>query len=116
YRRLGQLRNPAHFGLWLLRITHREALRVARRRRSVEPLPPHGGGAAEQPAAPPTPELDDLLPALGRLPAHERLVVSLRFLNGLSVAEVARVTGRPVGTVTKQLSRALERLRALFRE
>src|SRR5690349_4401155 len=88
YRRLGQLRNPRHFGLWLLRITHREALRLARRRRSVEPLPAHGDVAAEQPAAPPTPELDDLLPALGRLPAHERLVVSLRFLNGLSVAEV----------------------------
>jgi len=31
YRQLGQLRSTAHFGLWLLRITRREALRLARR-------------------------------------------------------------------------------------
>jgi RNA polymerase sigma-70 factor (ECF subfamily) len=48
---------------------------------------------------------------VARLPEHERLVVVLRYLNGHSVAEVAAALGRPVGTVTKQLSRAIERLK-----
>jgi RNA polymerase sigma-70 factor (ECF subfamily) len=116
YRRLGQLRCPDHFGVWLLRITQREAWRLARRRRQAQSLAvvaDHAAGTAPDPL---TPETDDLLQALGRLPEHERLVVALRYLDGYPVAEVARLTGRPVGTVTKQLSRALERLRSFFRE
>src|SRR5687767_7211306 len=38
YRRLGQLRSPDLFGVWLLRITRREALRLARQRRKVDSL------------------------------------------------------------------------------
>ena len=115
YRQLGQLRNPAHFGLWLLRITRREALRVARRRGRARPLDAAGDLVAGAAAERLTPEAGEVLLALGRLPDHERLVVALRYLDGLPVAEVARLTGRPVGTVTKQLSRALERLRSMFR-
>jgi RNA polymerase sigma-70 factor, ECF subfamily len=116
YRRLGQLRCPDHFGLWLLRITRHEALRLARHRRKVHSLASAGDFAASQAGDPLTPEAGDLLRAIGRLPEHERLVIALRFLDGLAVAEVARLTGRPVGTVTKQLSRAIERLRSMFRE
>jgi RNA polymerase sigma-70 factor (ECF subfamily) len=116
YRRLGQLRSSAHFGLWLLRITRREALRLARRRGQAQSLASAPDLPVSPAADPLTPEADDLLRALGRLPEHERLVVALRFLDGHSVAEVARLTGRPVGTVTKQLSRAIARLRSLFRE
>jgi RNA polymerase sigma-70 factor (ECF subfamily) len=113
YRQLGRLRHPDRFGVWLLRITRCAALRAARRRGKTRPL-----DAAGDPAAPEslTPEADELLRAVGRLPEHERLVVALHYLDGRPVAEVARLTGRPVGTVTKQLSRALERLRSVFRE
>jgi RNA polymerase sigma-70 factor (ECF subfamily) len=116
YRRLGQLRSPDLFGVWLLRITGREALRLARQRRKVDSLASAGDFAASQAGDPLTPEASDLLLAIGRLPEHERLVIVLRYLDGLTVAEVARLTGRPVGTVTKQLSRAIERLRSMFRE
>jgi RNA polymerase sigma-70 factor (ECF subfamily) len=116
YRRLGQLRSPAHFGQWLLRITRREALRLARRRGKAHSLASACDLAVSSTGDPLTPESDELLLAVGRLPEHERLVVALRFLDGHPVAEVARLTGRPVGTVTKQLSRAIERLRSMFRE
>jgi RNA polymerase sigma-70 factor (ECF subfamily) len=116
YRRLGQLRSPAHFGLWVLRITRREALRLARRRGKARSLGLARDLAGSTAGEPLTPEFDDLVLAIGRLPEHERLVVALRFLDDHPVAEVARLTGRPVGTVTKQLSRAVERLRAMFRE
>jgi len=116
YRRLGQLRSPAHFGLWLLRITRREALRLARRRGKVRLLKSAHDLAASTTGDPLTPESDELLLAIARLPEHERLVVALRYLAHHPVTEVARLTGRPVGTVTKQLSRAMERLRLMFRE
>ena len=49
--------------------------------------------------------------AVSSLPEHERTVTVLRYFNGHSVIEIADLTGRPVGTITKQLSRALKRLR-----
>lgn len=114
YRRIGHLQRPQLFGVWLLRIAHRRALRAARVSRPAEPLEPGQAMArveqVEQPIAP------SLLDAVAELPEHERLVVTLRYFGGHSVAEVAALVGRPVGTVTKQLSRALERLRSLPRE
>lgn len=116
YRRLGQLRSPAYFGLWLLRITQREALRVARRRGKVEELASAKDVAVPVAGTGFSSDFDDLLQALGQLPEHERLVIALRFLDGHQVAEVARLTGRPIGTVTKQSCRGLERLRSLLRD
>ena len=119
FHRLGALRRPEHFGVWLLRIVRRESIRMARRRtrdpgRSLDAV---GADLARDhcridgPATRLTADAEDLLAAVAGLPEHERLVVVLRYLDGLSVAEVAAALGRPVGTVTKQLSRAIERLR-----
>ena len=56
-------------------------------------------------------ERERLLQCVSSLPAHERVAVSLRYFEGRGVNEIARITGRAVGTITKQLSRAIERLR-----
>ena len=53
----------------------------------------------------------EIVQQIARLPEHERIVTVMRYVDGLSVKEIAEATGRPVGTVTKQLSRAIERLR-----
>lgn len=52
-----------------------------------------------------------LLALVARLPEQERVVVLLRYLDEMPVGQIARVLALPVGTVTKQLSRARERLR-----
>ena len=56
----------------------------------------------------------DLQRCLLRLPAEQREVLLLVSLEDLSYAEVAKVTGVPIGTVMSRLSRARVRLQALM--
>lgn len=111
YEHLGRLRQPAAFGGWVIRIARRRAVWVARQRRRHASLE-----AAAAVAAPGRNGLLDeqqrrLLAAVMRLPEHERTIIVLRHFQGHEVAAIAGITGRPVGTVTKQLSRAHARLR-----
>lgn len=58
----------------------------------------------------------DLVTALGALSPRARAVVALRFLDDLSVAEVAAVLNVAEGTVKSQTARALDRLQSLLAE
>lgn len=116
FRKLGSLRQPALFGVWVLRIAHREALRVARHGSTEVSLDAVGDLAGGDLRNPLPDEFGEILAAVGGLPDHERLVVTMHYFDSRPVAEVAQLTGRPVGTVTKQLSRAIERLKSLFTE
>ena len=86
----------------------------SRRRRVAElPLWDDGPGPAD-----PTGDLaatvelrDALVRALLTLPARQRAVLVLRFLDDLAEEEVARALGCSVGTVKSQSSRGLARLR-----
>jgi RNA polymerase sigma-70 factor, ECF subfamily len=110
FNKLGKVRNPDSFGPWLLRIVRRRALRL-RRSRKVESI----GADCDQLTVTKSPDwmepYREVVQQLSRLPEHERIVTVMRYMDGLSVKEIAEVTGRPVGTITKQLSRAIDRLR-----
>jgi RNA polymerase sigma-70 factor (sigma-E family) len=56
----------------------------------------------------------DVLDALGQLPAGQRAVVVLRFFNDLSVEQTATALRCSTGTVKSQTARALPRLRELL--
>lgn len=112
HSQLKQLRNHDSLGTWLCRIARREALRLPRW--AVTNLPSHG---VESPTVESSEFVTDaeseLITALGSLPDHERVVITLRYINGHSLAEISDITEKPVGTVSKQISRALKRLRDL---
>ncbi len=116
YEKLRSLRDGSKFGAWLLKIARRLATRVARQR--------HRSAALETLAEPMDSsrdgllchESEQLLRLVHRLPEHERVVIALRYFDGHSVQQIADVTDRPVGTITKQLSRAHQRLRQWLEE
>jgi RNA polymerase sigma-70 factor (ECF subfamily) len=109
YRKLGQLRDRDSFGPWMLQIVRRRAGEIRARTQ-----PPLDLKSAIEAPGDQRHELDtyqEVMQTISRLPEHERVVVVLHYIDGHSVTDVARLTGRPVGTVTKQLSRAIGRLK-----
>jgi RNA polymerase sigma-70 factor, ECF subfamily len=114
YRQLASLRTVTTFGAWVLAIARRGATDLLRSRRShvsIARLPEKTAvyAQAEEDSA-------RILSALARLPEHEEHVLLLRYFEDLPVASVATTLHRPVGTVTKQISRGLERLRKYLQE
>ena len=114
FQKLRSLREATSFPFWLLKIARREAIRCVRKQRRQSVLPIE---LNEEPgSSSPDPILNQedrnyLLQQICKLPEHEQLMISLRYFDGHSVREIAERTGRPVGTVTKRISRAIERLK-----
>ena len=115
YTKLNQLSEAAAFGPWLLKIVRRRAALMQRERRTVG-LREEIAAASGAKSSDWIHRYEDTMEQMGRLPEHERVVVVLRYIDGHSVQAIADTTGKPVGTITKQLSRALERLRKSLRE
>jgi RNA polymerase sigma-70 factor (ECF subfamily) len=113
FENLDQLRSPATFGAWVLAIARRAAYRELRRRRrqgtvdalQLADLPSNNG---------PLHDALDVLDQVERLPESERQTVLLYYFDNQPVEQISQATGRSVGTVTKQLTRARRRLREWF--
>jgi RNA polymerase sigma factor (sigma-70 family) len=115
YEMLATLRNRAAFGSWVLKIARRISYRVARERKrnritQSAACEPADGACNEKLDE----QTEKLLQALVRLPKHEKIAVMLRYFDDESIESIARITGRTVGTVTKQLTRARSRLKKLL--
>ena len=110
YQKLNQLREPASFGTWIFHIVRREASRAKSKNvkhgfqlNSDENISDSRGITDGR--------HDEIVRLLATLPDHERVVVVMKYLDGHSVQSIADTLNRPLGTVTKQLSRAIQRLR-----
>jgi RNA polymerase sigma-70 factor, ECF subfamily len=117
YRALATFRGEGSLTGWLRRIATRQALRQAGRRRPTVQLDPAAPGAPFTDAADPArllmsaQEAEDVRLAVGGLPEPYRETVVMRYFGELSLEEIARATGRPLGTVKTHLRRGLARLR-----
>lgn len=107
-RNLRGLQNPSALRGWVRTIATREAVRVARRRRTETPV----AELADTRADPADPELGiDIRDQLERLDPEQRAVLVLRDLEGLGEQEVASLLRLPEGTVKSRLHRARARFR-----
>jgi RNA polymerase sigma-70 factor (ECF subfamily) len=114
YRALGSFRGEASLSTWFYRILVNEAQRYRRWRWVRERF---GGAMPEDPEDPRPSAAGD--PALRRrvaqavatLPRGQREAFVLVHLEGLSLSEAARATGRATGTIKSHLHRALRALR-----
>jgi len=119
YRALGRFRAGAPFRPWLLEIVGNEARNRRRSTARREGLAVRAAREVVSGDAAPSPEAEllgaerreQLLAAVGRLPAHERLAVCCRYFLDLSEQETAATLGCRPGTVKSRLARGLERLR-----
>jgi len=111
WRRIGKLRQPQQFGAWLKRIAVNCFLQEVRRRDVLA-----DAEAEADPDRAPGPDAAagvdlDLARALAGLSAKERLCVVLAYHESQTHAEIADLTGMPLGTVKSHIRRGTERLR-----
>lgn len=112
FRSLGDWRAEGRLSTWLYAIAFRTAINWRRRflPRSVSSRPP-------EPAPDPVDAIVDaensaeLRRAIAQLPPQQRIVLTLRHLRGLSLAEIAELQGCALGTVKSNLHHAIARLK-----
>ena len=100
---------------WLYRILTNICVDELRRRSTRiagdQTLPPPAASADGQPGA-----YVDLHRALERVPREARVLLALRYVDGLSYGELARIRGISINTVKSQLARGKSLLRAELAE
>ena len=113
----GRLFERHERSVWVRKIARHEAITVRRRLRKAQSP---GPAAPEQSELSCDGTIDEqtrlLLDAVMQLPKHEQEVLTLHCFEGHPVKTISEMTGRPVGTVTMQLSRARLRLRKELKE
>lgn len=119
-RRIESLLDPNLLKEWLRGITlliARNTLRSRRRRRWLVFLAP--GELPEPPAEGAQYEVNDALvrtyKALNRMPTDERILFTLRFIDGMEMKEVAEACGVSLSTAKRRMERAEQRFVAFGR-
>jgi RNA polymerase sigma-70 factor (ECF subfamily) len=116
FRRIRVLRAPEAFRVWLYRIAHDKAISQLRGDRRHE----QSAGASiddatveaidEEESIQRVENADLIHRLLGRLTPPHRKIVTLRFLEQMSIADISAVVGCSMGTVKSRLHYALRRL------
>lgn len=114
FRKLHTLEDDAKFGSWLLTTVRRKAIEMKRQQ-----LPVTSTDFAEKSTPLLVVENKDVSDWIDREFIHElvqklseadQLLIGLRYFDGHDFAAIAQILGRPVGSITKQLSRAIKTL------
>ena len=110
YFGLSDLRKRESFYSWLLGIANRVAKEQLRNHEQLADL----DSLAQEPQKQKEAKDYELQRAIAMLPDSYREIVLLRFYASRSCSEIAEQLNMPIGTVTKQLSRAYAKLRQLL--
>ncbi len=104
YREWDRVENPAGFARTIVKNRCRDVQRREIHARSKAPLLRPIDGPVDTTS----PYLSDVL---AKLTPSRREIVVLRFYGGHTLPEIAKITGRALGTVKSNLARALDQLR-----
>jgi RNA polymerase sigma-70 factor (ECF subfamily) len=121
WRKLDKLKEPERFDAWLFRIARNRALDNLRKKKPTQPL---DGEVLMQPDPDPNHSPESSLEAsasrqliqdaLLQLSEEQNEVLTLRFLVGMSHAEVATQLGKSVEAVRALQSRGIRQLRSMI--
>jgi RNA polymerase sigma factor (sigma-70 family) len=120
YRTLSKLREPAAFAGWFRRIVFKQCDRITRRRVvATVPLdaaqdPIQGAAVVSGFSRTEDERKTEVFEAVRQLPEHERSAMTLFYIGGYSMDEVATFLEVPVSTVKGRLHSARERLRTML--
>ena len=112
FAQLHTLRQPKYFKTWLTRALICNCYDILRQRRRFVPLediPEPAGGEPDDQAL-------DVRESLAALAENDRLVLTLHYLDGLKVKEIAKVLGVKAGAVKSRLMRGRNRLQKIYLE
>ncbi|MHC4591974.1 MAG: RNA polymerase sigma factor [Planctomycetota bacterium] len=113
------LEDVATFPRWAFRIVNNKCadwIRKEQRRRGLSESASAGNRNTQVQAAGRSGRSGSLKEALERLPADRRALLSLRYVEGFDVGELADILGIPEGTVKSRLYHARAQLRQLMEE
>jgi RNA polymerase sigma-70 factor (ECF subfamily) len=111
YRSMGEIESAAHLTFWLRRVTANRCIDESRRGRWRIVTLDEAAEVEQQ-----TGENDPFLARrirqmLQRLPAQQRLAITMRYQEGLEPSEIGAVLDMPLNTVKSHLRRGLAALR-----
>lgn len=112
FQNLDRIESSAHLTFWLRRVTANRCIdhsrkKVRRRELALDDAPePAAHSGSTDPLL-----LEKLQQSVAGLPEKQRMVVILRFQEGLGPAEIAEILKMPVNTVKSTLHRSLADLR-----
>lgn len=113
-RQLPRLRQPERFGPWVVAICRNVAKDMFRRRMRQPDVAPDHGPCAPDPREEAQREI--LTEALQQLPQQLREVVFLRFYDGMSYEQIARVVGATHQSVDGRLRRAKKKIAVFMKK
>ena len=111
YRTLGEIESAAHLTFWLRRVTANRCIDESRRGRwRIVTLDEASDVARDADTADPL-LARKLGQMLQRLPAPQRIAITMRYQEGLEPSEIGAVLDMPLNTVKSHLRRGLAALR-----
>jgi RNA polymerase sigma-70 factor (ECF subfamily) len=110
YKNLPQLREPRYFKTWITRILINKCCAILRERKKLSLF--GDMSMVQVNLRENSPFSIGVMEAVSRLSFPYRAVIVLRYLEGYSQKEIARILKCPLGTVKSRLNAALKKLKA----